>query len=61
MKHHYVSAILLYLYNTILEPIKIQLKYKGKAVPQYIYGGTGVRGGIFSSYSFTTSALDGGE
>jgi hypothetical protein len=33
-------------------------KEDGKAVPQHIYGGKG--GQSYSSYSFTTSALDGG-
>jgi hypothetical protein len=32
---------------------------KGKAVPQHTYGGTGGER-RYSSYSFTTSALDGG-
>jgi hypothetical protein len=31
---------------------------KGKAVPLHTYGG---KGGMYSSYSFTTSQLDGGE
>jgi hypothetical protein len=34
-------------------------KLKGKAVPQHTYGGTGGR--MYSTYSFTTSALGGGE
>jgi hypothetical protein len=35
-------------------------KGKGKAVPQYTYGGEGGER-MYSSYSLTTSALDGGE
>jgi hypothetical protein len=35
---------------------------KGKAVPQHTYGcGCAGGGGIYSSYSFMTSVLDGGE
>jgi hypothetical protein len=33
---------------------------KGKAVPQHTYGGAGGER-MYSSYSFTTSALDEGE
>jgi hypothetical protein len=33
---------------------------KGKAVPQHAYGGAGGKR-MYSSYSFTTSALDGGD
>jgi hypothetical protein len=33
---------------------------EGKAVPQHTYGGGG-EGMMHNSYSFTTSALDGGE
>jgi hypothetical protein len=36
------------------------LHVKGKAVPQHIYGGAG-RKKRYSSYSFMTSALDGGD
>jgi hypothetical protein len=35
------------------------MMYKGKAVSQHTYGGAWER--RYSSYSFTTSALDGGE
>jgi hypothetical protein len=36
-----------------------QLLIKGKAVPQHTYGGEEGKRGIDSSYSFTTSALEG--
>jgi hypothetical protein len=37
----------------------VRRKYKGKTVPQQTYGGAGGR--MYSSYLFTTSALEGGE
>jgi hypothetical protein len=37
----------------------VRRKYKGKTFPQQTYGGAGGR--MYSSYSFTTSALEGGE
>jgi hypothetical protein len=43
-----------------LENLNPDVKVK-KAVPQHTYGGTGGGGRMYSSYSFSTSALDGGE
>jgi hypothetical protein len=39
--------------------VPVYIHIKAKAVPQHTYGGAGGEM-IYSSYTFTTSALDGG-
>jgi hypothetical protein len=46
-------------YKPALRPTQPLIQWvKGNAVPQHTYGGAGGEG-MYSSYSFTTSALDG--
>jgi hypothetical protein len=55
------SAVFIFIIiRIVVQTEKETLKVKCKAVPQQIYGSVGVER-RYSSYSFTTSSLDGGE